>query len=96
MSAAAVLSPPTPGPLDPAAPSTGKDFNTSTVSTKEIKSGIVPKPPGPNQLYKQKDAVYGDWRDDLARDGYVVVKGAVPKDRALAYGDEFMSYLENL
>jgi len=95
MSAAAVLNPPTPGPLDSSAPFTGKEFDKPIIST-EIKSGIVPKPPGPNQLYKQKDAVYGDWRDDLARDGFVVVKGAIPRDRALAYGDAFMSYLENL
>lgn len=27
--------------------------------------------------------VFGDWRDDLVRDGYAVVKGAVPPSRAL-------------
>ena len=36
---------------------------------------LTPKAPGPNQLYKQKGVSYGDWRDDLVRDGFVVVKG---------------------
>lgn len=57
---------------------------------------LTPKPPGPNQLYKQKGTKYGDWRDDLVRDGYVVVKGVIPKERALAYGDAVFDYLESL
>lgn len=57
---------------------------------------LTPKPPGPNQLYKQKNAKYGDWRDDLVRDGYVVVKAVIPKERALAYGDAVFDYLESL
>lgn len=28
---------------------------------------------------------YGDFRDDLVRDGYCVVKGAIPKERAEGY-----------
>ena len=39
---------------------------------------------------------YGDFRDDLNRDGYVVIKGAVPRERADAYSDAFYSYLEGL
>ena len=42
---------------------------------------LTPKAPGPNQLYKQKGVSYGDWRDDLVRDGFVVVKGV-----SLKYG----------
>lgn len=42
------------------------------------------------------DASFGDWRDDLARDGYAVVKGAVPRDRALNYADRMLSLLESL
>ena len=57
---------------------------------------LAPKPAGPNQLYKQKDAAYDDWRDNLVRDGFAVVKGVVPKERALAYGDEVFNYLETL
>ncbi|KAL2867669.1 phytanoyl-CoA dioxygenase family protein [Aspergillus lucknowensis] len=37
---------------------------------------------------------YGDFRDALNRDGYAVVKGAIPLDRASKYADEFYSYLE--
>lgn len=42
------------------------------------------------------DPVFGDFRDDLARDGYAVVKGAIPKERALKYADEMYSWLEGL
>jgi hypothetical protein len=39
---------------------------------------------------------YGDWRDDLARDGYAVVKGAIPRERADAYADKMYKWLEDL
>ena len=39
---------------------------------------------------------YGDFRDDLNRDGYAVIKGAIPRDRADAYADKFLSYIEGL
>ncbi|KAL4812252.1 hypothetical protein BDW67DRAFT_178878 [Aspergillus spinulosporus] len=37
---------------------------------------------------------YGDFRDALNRDGYAVIKGAIPLGRATKYADEFYSYLE--
>ncbi len=37
---------------------------------------------------------YNDWRDDFFRDGYVVIKGAVPKDRAEAYQSAALDWLE--
>jgi hypothetical protein len=42
------------------------------------------------------DPKFGDWRDDLARDGYAVVKGAVPRERALQYAGQMYSLLESL
>jgi hypothetical protein len=39
-------------------------------------------------------AKYGDFRDDLFRDGYVVVKGAIPKDKAKAYQNSALEWLE--
>lgn len=39
---------------------------------------------------------YGDFRDDLERDGYAVVKGAVPRDRADKYASSMFTWLENL
>ncbi|KAG6360020.1 hypothetical protein INS49_011076 [Diaporthe citri] len=41
------------------------------------------------------DPVFGDWRDDLVRDGYAVVKGAVPPSRALEYADKMYSLVES-
>ena len=42
------------------------------------------------------DAKFGDWRDDLARDGYAVIKGAIPKERADKYADQMFTWLEGL
>ena len=38
---------------------------------------------------------YGDFRDDFFCDGYVVIKGAVPKDRAIGYQNEALNWLES-
>jgi hypothetical protein len=43
-----------------------------------------------------KPTNFGDFRDDLNRDGYAVIKGAIPRDRADAYADKFLSYIEGL
>lgn len=40
--------------------------------------------------------IFGDFRDDLVRDGYAVIKGAVPRERADRYGREFYDFLESL
>lgn len=42
------------------------------------------------------DPSYGDWRDDLLRDGYALIKGAVPRQRADGYADKMYSLLESL
>jgi hypothetical protein len=39
---------------------------------------------------------YGDFRDDLLRDGYAVIKGAIPRERADKYADAMYSWLEGL
>ncbi|KAL4976871.1 hypothetical protein BDW66DRAFT_150629 [Aspergillus desertorum] len=41
-----------------------------------------------------KDPKFGDFRGDLARDGFAIVKGAIPRERALKYADEMHSWLE--
>jgi hypothetical protein len=42
------------------------------------------------------DNHFGDFRDELTRDGFAIVKGAIPKERALKYADEMYSWLEGL
>ena len=42
------------------------------------------------------DVHYGDFRDDLLKNGFAVVKNAVPRDRALKYADEIHDWLEGL
>jgi hypothetical protein len=37
---------------------------------------------------------HGDWRDQLVQDGYVVLKGVVPADRAQSYLDSIFNWLE--
>lgn len=36
------------------------------------------------------------WQEDLARDGFAVVKGAVPRDRADRYAERLHEWLEGL
>ena len=36
---------------------------------------------------------YGDWRDEFYEKGYVVLKGVVPKERALKYRNKMMDWL---
>ncbi|GAA5973642.1 hypothetical protein JCM11641_005058 [Rhodosporidiobolus odoratus] len=38
---------------------------------------------------------FNDWRDDLARDGYAVVKGAIPREKALGYRSRAFDWLES-
>ncbi len=37
--------------------------------------------------------VYNDWRDDFFRDGYYVVKGAIPAEHAAKYRQEMFEWL---
>lgn len=69
---------------------------SATKHTQTSPKSLVPKPAGPHKLFSDKNVTHGDFRDDLVRDGYVVVKGAIPRERADKYGEEMMSYLENL
>ena len=49
-----------------------------------------------NSIDFSGDTVYGDFRDDIVRDGFAVIKGAIPQDRAAQYAGEFHGYLEEL
>jgi len=42
------------------------------------------------------EATYDDWRADLIRDGYAVIKGAIPKERAELYVDQVHEFLESV
>ncbi|KAF3012256.1 hypothetical protein E8E14_011410 [Neopestalotiopsis sp. 37M] len=41
------------------------------------------------------ESSFGDWRDDLVRDGYAVIKGAISRERADGYANEMFSWLED-
>lgn len=42
------------------------------------------------------EASFGDFRDDLQRDGFAVVKAAVPRERADQYAEQMFQWLEDL
>ena len=44
----------------------------------------------------KEETLFGDFRDDLQRDGFAVIKGAVPRERADKYADEMYQWLEDL
>lgn len=53
--------------------------------------------PGPNRITcSEEDVKWGDFRDDLSRDGFAIVKGAVPRERADKIADQMFSWLESL
>ena len=43
----------------------------------------------------KEDVAYGDFRDDLVRDGYAVVKGVISKEKCDAYIDDIQDWLES-
>jgi len=67
---------------------------TTTAITEQVKTTVTAE--GVRLKIDGTDPVYGDFRDDLARDGYAVVKGAVPKERALQYASRMLGLLESL
>lgn len=49
---------------------------------------------GDNDILKQQvNQKSGDWRDEFFDKGYVVIKGAVPRERALAYQKRALEWL---
>lgn len=79
--------------------SANKTFYTATkMITTSTKTAPVMLKPVQDDAMKVDgtDAKYGDWRDDLARDGYAVIKGAIPRERADKYADKMYSWLEGL
>ena len=38
---------------------------------------------------------YGDWRDQLFNDGYIVLKAVITPERAQSYVDRMMAWLES-
>jgi hypothetical protein len=44
----------------------------------------------------KEESAFGDFRDDLQRDGFAVVKGAVPRENADKYAEQMFQWLEDL
>lgn len=57
---------------------------------------VTVAPPSGKLFSKGTDVKYGDFRDDLLQNGFAVVKGAVPRERALKYADGIYEWLEGL
>jgi hypothetical protein len=80
-------------------------MSATTVSTATATKPTLPPPvveyiPTANPTHKLftrgENHKYGDFRDDLIRDGYAVIKGAIPRERADQYADQFHQFLEDL
>ena len=69
----------------------------STTNTSTTTANItLSAPAGQRMELDGAPSNFGDFRDALNRDGYAVIKGAIPRERAEAYSDKFYSYLEGL
>lgn len=69
---------------------------TTTTTTEHIESLATTLTASTRLRVDGTDPVYGDWRDDLLRDGFAVIKGAIPRERADKYADAMYSWLEGL
>ncbi|KAK3622011.1 hypothetical protein LTR56_022447 [Elasticomyces elasticus] len=47
------------------------------------------------RLFLRGAQEYGDFRDNLQRDGFAVIKGAVPRERADQYAEQMWKFLED-
>lgn len=55
---------------------------------------IMPHAEYTNEPKIDTSVTHGDWRDDLYRDGYYVVKGVLPEAKAQSYVDRMFQWLE--
>ncbi|CAF3661325.1 unnamed protein product [Fusarium graminearum] len=70
---------------------------TTTTTTTQEHPTLTLRPEGLDRIVIDgNDRRYGDWRDDLVRDGYAVIKGAIPRERALSYANRMYGLLESL
>jgi len=66
------------------------------MATTQVQTETVASRTAGKILLKGVAPSFGDWRDDLHRDGVAVVKGAVPKERAAEYVSQMHQWLEDL
>ncbi|CAG8947391.1 unnamed protein product [Penicillium salamii] len=66
----------------------------SSTTTSTAGMATSPTPPSGRLFSHGIDAHYGDFRDDLLKNGYAVVKGAVARERALQYASDIYQWLE--
>jgi hypothetical protein len=71
-------------------------MSTTTTETPSTGLTVSVVPPKGRMILDGSPTNYGDFRDALNRDGYAVVKGAIPMERAKNYANEFYTYLEDL
>ena len=69
---------------------------SSTVTESATTTLTAAAPESSRMKMDGSDPKYGDWRDDLLRDGFAVIKGAIPRERADKYADSMYSWLEGL
>ncbi|CCH46764.1 hypothetical protein BN7_6363 [Wickerhamomyces ciferrii] len=74
--------------------------NTITQGTKTLKLSGNPLENEKTTLIKQlsdkiENTKHGDWRDDLLKDGYVVVKNAISKEKAQDYQNQIFDWLRS-
>jgi hypothetical protein len=72
-------------------------MSTTTTSTTAPQLVLKARKPQSKRLFVEgAQAHYDDFRDILLRDGFALVKGAVPRERADKYAAQMFEWLEEL
>lgn len=67
----------------------------TTKNAASSQAPLIPSQTSHRMALDGTDPATNDWRDDLIQNGYAVVKGAIPRDRALNYADQMYSLIES-
>jgi hypothetical protein len=64
--------------------------------TQTLEAPVMTRVHIPVEVFANQEGEFEQWQKDIAENGYAVVRGAVPRERAEAYVNEMYQWLEDL
>jgi hypothetical protein len=78
------------------APSATSSYPEVSVDIDKKTAAIAQLPTTDRLVASGLNGPIADWHRDLIRDGFAVVKGAIPRERADGYANDMFTWLEDL